>query len=379
MKAPANNKTEDELLWVLAGLFVGVIALWFFGHEKISGFVMKLRALEAHLMVFDPDGRDAIREWLATVAPKDATLGALWNSGMVAGRTLRWFVLAILTGMFGYLVYKSPDRTSKYARVYSMKSLASQEAEEFPAILPVLDAGLIDVSLDDPINGMRHRPRDYGRLHGFIVPIAGLGDGDDPAQIEILDARDALRLDRARAVFAKQLGKVWQGPGDLRGYERAIFAACAAQINNDNALAQQILDDLARSYLRARREKKATLINSMRAQKALHDYGNTAEVKRIVGRHAYKRTVLMSMLQGARATGVLPAAWFRWLKTIDRVTWYALNDLGMDVASAEAAGLRAHWNAERIAKTPIVNPMIEEALVGLKTYLGEILDVEVDD
>jgi len=379
MKAPGNNKTEDELLWVLGGLFVAAVALWFFGHEKISAFVMKLRAFEAHLMVFDPDGRDSIREWLASVAPKDATLGALWNSGMVAGRTLRWFVLALLTGMFGYLVYKSPDRTSKYAMVYSMKSLAAQEAEEFPAILPVLDAGLIDVSLDDPINGMRHRPRDYGRLHGFIVPIAGLGDGDDPAQIELLDERDALRLDKARTVFAKQLGKVWQGVGDLKGYERAIFAACAAQVNNDNKLAQQILDDLARAYLRARREKKVALINSVRAQKALHDYGNTTAVQRIVSRHAYKRTVLMSMLQGARTTGVLPAAWFRWLKTIDRVTWYALNDLGMDVASAEAAGVRAHWNAERIAKTPIVNPMTEEALVGLKTYLGEILDVEVDD
>jgi intracellular multiplication protein IcmP len=344
MKANSNTKTEDDLLWALGLLFVGVIAAWLIGHEKISGVIMKIRSFEAYLLVFDPEGRDAIRQWIGTIHPKDATLGALWNSGMVAGRTLRWGVLTILTGMFGYLIYKSPDRTSKYARKYTMQTLARQEAQEFPAIQPVLDAGLIDVPLDDPINGMRHRPRDYGRLHGFIVPIAGLGEKDDPAQIEILDSRSALRLDRAREVFAKQLGKVWQGVGELRGYERAIFAACAAQLNNDNKMAQQIIDDLARAYLRARREKKVSMINSLRAQKALHQYGNTTAVKRLVSRNAYKRTVLMTMLTGARESGVLPAAWFRWLKTVDRVTWYALNDLGMEVASAEAAGVRAHWN-----------------------------------
>lgn len=379
MKAQGNVKTDDELLWVLVGIFLVVIAAWFLGHEKISAFIMKVRAFEADLLFFDVEARDAIREWISTVHPKDATLGALWQSGMVAGRSLRWIVLAILTGMFGYLIYKSPDRTSKYARAYTMKSLAQQESAEFPVIQPVLEANLIDVPLDDPINGMRHRPRDYGRLHGFIVPIAGLGEKDDPAQIEILDRKDALRLDRARDVFAKQIGKVWQGIGDLRGYERALFAACAAQINNDNKLAQEIVNDLARAYLRARKEKKVGLINSMRTQKALHAYGNSDGVKRIVGRHAYKRTVLIAMLAAARETGVLPAAWFRWLKTVDRVTWYGLSDLGMDVASAEAAGIRAHWNAERIAKTAIVNPMVEEALAGLKAYLGEVLDVEVDD
>jgi len=56
------------------------------------------------------------------------------------------------------------------------------------------------------------------------------------------------------------------------------------------------------------------------------------------------------MLEKARSNGVLPPNWFRWLKTVDRVTWYALNDLGLDVASVEAAGIRAHWLAESMAR-----------------------------
>ncbi|MDH0342144.1 type IVB secretion system coupling complex protein DotM/IcmP [Chromobacterium haemolyticum] len=373
------NNGDNELLWVCGGLFVVLVGAWLLGHEKISAFVMKVRAFEIYLMVFDGEARDAMKEWLATTHPRDVTLNELWQSGLVAGRSLRWVVLFILTCLFGFLIYRAPDRSGKYTQKYSTDTLARQESEEWPVVKPVLGQSYIETPLNDPINGMRQLPRDYGRRHGMIVPIAGLGEKDDPANIELLDHKDALKLDRARAIFGKQLGKVWQGVSALRGYERALFAACAAQINNNNDLAQAIINDLSISFMRARKEKKAGLINSLRAQKAMHEYGNSPLVKRIVGRHAYTRTILMSMLTRARENGALPAAWFRWLKTVDRVTWYALNDLGLDVASVEAAGVRAHWDAERMAKTPIVNPMIESALVGLMTYLGEINDVEDED
>ncbi len=377
--------SDNELLWVLAGTFVLVIAIWFLGHEKISAFVMKLRSFETHLLVFDPEAREALRDWLAATAPKDATLKDLWNSGMAAGRSLRWVVLVILTALFGYLFYKSPDRSSRYSRKYTTDSLAEQESDEWRAIKPVLGRKLIDVPLDDPINGMRMRPRDYGRKHGFIVPIAGLSDNEkNSVNIEVLDEKDVLRLDVARAVFSRQLGSVWQGVPSLRLYEKALFAAFAAQINNTkenkaSELAQQILDDLSVNYVRAVEEKNISLIDSPLVAKAIEEYGNTKAVARIVSRHAYVRTVMVSMLLAARDNGVLPPSWFRWLKTVDRVTWYALNDLGLDVASVEAGGVRAHWLAESMTKTPIVNPMIEPALIGLKTNLGEIIDVEEDD
>ncbi|KAG0166433.1 hypothetical protein DFQ30_007198 [Apophysomyces sp. BC1015] len=362
MNPAKSNNQDDELLWVLAGLFVLVVAAWFLGHEKISAFVMKVRAFESHLLVFDVEARDAIKEWIATTRPRDATLLELWQSGIVAGRSLRWAVFVILTGLFGYLFYRSPERGTKYTKVYTTETLARQEAEVWPVIQPVLGQNILDIPINDPVNGMRQLPRDYGRRHGFIAPIAGLDEKENPANIEILDQRSALRLDRAREIFAKQLGKPWQGASALRGYERALFAACAAQINNDNKLALDIVNDLARSFIRARKEKNAALINSIRAQKALSQYGNSKPVKRIASRHAYTRTVLMSMLSEAHACGVLPPSWFRWLKTVDRVTWYALHEVGLDVAGVEAAGLRSQWMAETMAKTPILNPMIEPAL-----------------
>lgn len=375
----ANNHTSDnELLWILGGLFAVSIAAWVFGHEKIAAFVMKVRQFELHLMVFDQEGRAMLAAWLRTRHPVDATAGELWRSGAVAAQTLRWGVFALITILFAYLAYRSPDRNGRYSRTYTVASLARQEAEIWPVLKPVLDMNLIDIPLDDPVNGMRQLPRDYARRLGILVNLSSIGADADVSNVEPLDDRSALRLDRARKVFAAQLGQQWPGVQGIRGYERALFAAFAAQINNDNALAMAIINDLAVSYLRARTQKDAKLINSLRAQKALHQYGNSESVRRIVNSHAYTRTVLRSMLQGARACGVLPSAWFRWVKTVDRITWYALNDLGLEVASIEAAGIRAQWDAELLAKLPIQDPLIEPAIEGLRTYLGETLDEEVE-
>lgn len=377
--SPNNNNTDNELVWILGGVFILVIGAWFVGHEKISALVMKVRSFEACFLIFDPEAQQAIREWIGTTRPADATLLELWQSGMVAGRTLRILVGAVITGMFGYLIYRSPDRSGRYTQVYNTASLAQQESDEWNVIKPVLGAHVESVSIDDPLNGMRARPRDYGRKHGLIVRISSLGDSINAANVEILDHRDALLLDRATMVFTKQLGRLWQGIDTLRPYEHCLFAAFAAQINNDNTLAQQIVNDLALAYIRARKNKDVGQITSTRAQKALNQYGNTPAVQRIVSQHAYVRTVLLSMLEKARSNGVLPPNWFRWLKTVDRVTWYALNDLGLDVASVEAAGIRSHWLTESMSKAPIVTPKVENAVVGLKAYLGEIVDEEVDD
>lgn len=378
--SPSNNNTDNELLWVLGGIFLLVLGAWFVGHDKISAFVMRMRIFESYFIIFDAEARDAIREWVANTAPQDATLLELWQSGLVAGRELRFYAGIVLTALFGYLVYRSPDRSGRYTKTYDMLSLASQESDEWKVVKPVLGQDLDKVSIDDPVNGMRARPRDYGRKHKFIVRISSLGDKATSANVDVLDHKDALLLDRARAIFGKQLGRPWQGVSELRVHERCLFAAFAAQVNNNTSLAQQIIDDLAVAYLEARKTKNVGLINSPRADVALKKYGNTKTVQKIVSRHAYSRTVLISMLAKARENGVLPPNWFRWLKTVDRVTWYALTDLGLDVASVEAAGIRAHWLAESMARAPIVNPMIENAVIGLKIYLGEITDdEEVDD
>jgi len=60
---------------------------------------MKVPSFEAYLLVFDSEAQEAIREWIATTHPKDATLKELWQSGLVAGRSLRFVVGIVITGL----------------------------------------------------------------------------------------------------------------------------------------------------------------------------------------------------------------------------------------------------------------------------------------
>ena len=156
--------------------------------------------------------------WLQTRHPADATAGELWRSGAVAAQTLRWGAFALITILFAYLAYRSPDRNGRYSRTYTVATLAKQEAELWPVLKPVLDQNLIDVPLDDPVNGMRQRPRDYARRLGILVNLATIATDNNLSEVEPLDDRSALRLDRARKVFTTQLGPQWPGVHGIRGY-----------------------------------------------------------------------------------------------------------------------------------------------------------------
>ncbi|TAL63716.1 MAG: IcmP-like type IV secretion system protein [Burkholderiaceae bacterium] len=224
---------------------------------------------------------------------------------------------------------------------------------------------------------MRQRPRDYAYRLQFLVRTSSLKDF--PADGEAINSREVLLVDRARAVFCKQLGRPWHGVDALQPHERALFAAFAAQANYDNASAQELIDDLPLRYLKAVKKKDASLITSPLVAPLLAKYADTEVVKKTLSRHTYVRTVLMSLLIAARKNGIFPPSWFRWLKTVDRITWYSLNDLGTENASVESAGVRSHWNAERLTRAPMDQPEVEAAIDGLRSYLQEILDEDPDD
>lgn len=368
---------EEDLLWIIGGIFGVVVGLWFVAHSQISSFVMEVRRVEAYLMVFDQEGRAAVREWLASADPSQVTLAELWQSGVVAGRWLRFLCIAVVTVWFGWLFYRSPERGGRYNKSYTTASLAQQESALWKVIKPVLGRKIDEIPLDDPVHGMRARPRDYGRKHGFIVRASTLGvDGAAQKNVEAIDRRDVLLVDKAREVFVRQLGPRWPGIAGLKPHERFLFSAFAAQANNDVKLAQQVIDELAVSYVAAREAQDLSRLSSPTAVSALEKYGNTNVVQRVVAGHGYVRTVLPAMLKAARRNGVLPPNWFRWLKGVDRVTWYVLNDLGLYVASVEAAGPRSHFQAEEESNAPIFEPYIEPALVALRAYLEELIDEE---
>ena len=378
MSRPAENMNNKDIApWGAILACLVLVGVWFMFHTQISTAVLWVRWVEAHLMVFDPDGQQAMAQWLGTTTAKETTIAGIIQSGEVAGYSLRWFSLAILVAIFSFLILKSPARGGRYSQRHDMRSLAKQEAQMWPAILPVVSMDMAKVSLDDPVLGMRTAPRTYAKNHQLLLPrwTTQQALGELGEQVRQLDDRRYLRVDQARKVFAAQIGRRWEGVDRLRPYERALFAAFAAQINHDRDTCEQILDACARAAFDALAQKDLDALEPAQVGPALDKYGASDIVKKILLQHAYVRTALMHMLQSARKNGVIAPARFLWLKRADRLTWYCLDDLGMG-SSVETGGVRAHYLAERKARVAIIDRMVEPAIVGFIDELNRFLDEE---
>ena len=95
--------------------------------------------------------------------------------------------------------------------------------------------------------------------------------------------------------------------------------------------------------------------------------------KKVVEGNAYVLTVMASMIMAARADGVQASADFLWLKPLDRRLWYVLNSMGRQTPYTEAAGVYAHWLAEKEAGRKLIIPMIEMATNALEIALKELI------
>lgn len=369
---------DNSGLMVMAAVLAMLGMLWLIAHEQISWVVMTVRLWEARLLSFDTEGQRMVYQWIASRHPRDATINELWQSGQVTGYYLRWIVIAILLPLFAWMFMKHPGRSLQFNRRFGILSLARSQTGLYPAMAPMLDMDLLNTSIDDPIHGMRMRPRDYAKRYGMVKPMVEIATDHPRDDLDVVDARTVILLKRSREVFAKQLGAEWRGIGheQLPAYERALLVAFATQAaaldDKANDLSEKITNELAAGAVQAFKTGDATKIVSKTAD-AMQDAVMAAPaVQRVLRRHGFRRTVLMGMLEEARKGGVLNPARFRWLKAVDRVTWYCLTDMGMHPSSVESAGVRAQYQIEVAANGPVLTPMIESAVNGLRMYLDEV-------
>ncbi|MFT6906472.1 MAG: hypothetical protein ACJAS1_003139 [Oleiphilaceae bacterium] len=80
--------------------------------------------------------------------------------------------------------------------------------------------------------------------------------------------------------------------------------------------------------------------------------------------HSYYYTAFTQLftISEDRYTSLI-AGDFRWLKTVNRLLYFTLNQVGMDVARPETAGIRAHFKAELRAQRGLRKPIIDSACV----------------
>lgn len=387
-QGPIKENDPDAFWAFLIFMIIVMVAISYFW-EDIASVMVKVRYYEAIFPLVPESISIPVLKWIVETPVSEVTKADISGSGALLAKFWRWPVL-LITATIGYRLFKKKLELSlKYARKHSTKSLRAQESELWPVIKPILDKNLGKVSLDDPIEGVRQRPRVWCEKNGVVLPytreiIEELGN----EKYQIVNDSEIFLSGRTTSLLEKQLGRQWTGFESLMRHEKSLFIAFCAHLANyesskDEKLHLKIINELATNFCVAEKELDISKIYSPTAE-SMFDFfllphpedEKNDELKKaktilrmLDSSHAYVRTMLMTLLQLSRKNGKLPPAWFRWLKTTDRITWYCLCDLGLgeiDMPSCiESAGVRSHWLWERRTKTPIKEPMVMQAIPGI--------------
>lgn len=357
-----------DFLWLVALLVVGTYALWYFGKSQITQMVFQIRYAEIKILHLIADGWSAFTSWANAPAMNLQKL-RYWiayiqdSSGSVEFQTLRdlsnrvgayyrWPVAVILS-ILAALVY-GMSTASKFKSIYTMKKMRDLEVANWPYLTPVQGIDLVKESISEGPWRMGITPVKFAKQHNVCREVTKRRK----LVLELLP-------DPAFRVFSLQLGPLWTAPTQQPIHVQALFVVFCAKACAESDKAEALLRHFSSTSGGGKPD-----FSGVRHQ--VLKYLGKRIVAEVVYRHAYVYTVMAGLLQLARMDGVLATSEFLWLKPMDRSLWYALNDVGRQTASLEAAGTAAHLLAEKKFGRPIKTPMVKEAVRALEFALTEI-------
>lgn len=365
-----EGKSGDpfELFWALALAAAAAAAVWWLWSAELVHWVFHLKLAELKAAVALGSGDATAAELAAALrgaltAPDRISFDAFAFAMEAVGQYWRAPAAAALAALAAALLLWHP--AARFRRRFDLRGLAEAMADSWPYALHALRRGNLTLALDHPVWGMGLSAVRFAARHALLEPDAASGW--------------SLREDRAVEVFADQLGEPWTGrppPAAL-----ALAGLLALQVTaaraSDAALAARLERRAQWHWERLSLEAAAHedgdyLPPPAAYEAAIRDAESALEaeaVRALVAGHAYTSTVLLRLLDEAREGGVLPSAWFTWLKGVDRPLWYALCSLGRRAVFVEGLGALAHYRAERRAGAPLAAPALRAAVEGLRDDL----------
>jgi intracellular multiplication protein IcmP len=350
--AEQDKDSSNDIMYLLFAIAaIVVIIYYFFGHEIIKSYLtLKLWELKLINTVYPTSDHAYLINLIQTKAITTWKLKDVAFAGGYVGKMINIPIVLVLA----FLSYKVWERNplQRFKRILSMQTLKESEKNLWPYIAPVVNIDLINEPFDSGPYAMAMRPYDYSIKYKLL-----------------LDERNLASLDKVKAekLFVSQLNKLWGGFNRLRKHEQALFAIMAAHGCGDKKGAMDAIGAIAQSA--ALNPKKMPDFSSV---KPLLKYVDDVRVRAVVDKHAYIYTVLASMIEFARTTGVFPPSYIVWLRPRDRVLWYVLNCVGRQVAFVEVAGIFGHWRAEQIAEHKLESVYVLKAVDGLERALSEV-------
>lgn len=347
---------------MVAAIFVFAGVLWYLYAPQMIHAFFKLKVWELDLVdIFDHNAA-ALRYQILSTNPYTIPLEGVITAASRVGDYLR-IPFAIILSLLAVVVYLN-NTTRMFKTTYSMKTLAEKEQINWPQITPVTQLDLVHTDIDKGPWAMGMTPVQFCKKNNLLEEFRrARAEGSSRRDAERIEV--SLKRGEANKVFSLQLGPMWESTQRLPPHVRALFAVFAARMNADSKAAADILAQLNRTSLGK--------MDFNGVDELLKKHENSKFVKKVIEGNAYVLTVMASMLMAARADGVQASADFLWLKPLDRRLWYVLNSMGRQTPFTEAAGVYAHWLAEKEAGRKLIIPMVEMATNALEIALKELV------
>jgi intracellular multiplication protein IcmP len=358
-----QQNSDDALapIWITAFLIITGSVIWYYQHEAIVRFMFNLNLLQAKAVNLIWPGHP-LSSLITTLENSDLTTvgwSELVELTTLVGTYTRYFYMAIIVVLAFFLYQK--DLSTKFCKVYSMKTLRAQEQENWPSIAPVIKEDLWKTDIGQGPWAMALNPMEFSRKYNLLKKNDLLMEASMPGQ----EMTAALRKADAKRIFTMQLGPIWKDFNACQPHVIALAAIFMARLCRDRESANQISKQLSISFAKGKTDYSS-------AYPVLEKHKNSFLVQEIVQKHAYVYTVMASLLEAARDDGVVPSSEFLWLKPVDRRLWYTLNCVGRQTPFVEVGGIFAHWKAEKKMNRASLTPMIDEAIKALDIALKEV-------
>lgn len=357
-----DKKSDPIFMWgLLAALIVGFFAfIWFMIGDRLASGTRWIRVGQLYLVSFFTDDYEPLRRQLIALPYGQITFNQfLQMNDLVLG--IFRIPIVVIFMVLAWRAYNL-DNKNPYTRKFNLEKLIAEHAESFPVTKPAVKFNALKDNfrtLGDPI------PAKLPPFAEALSPEEWVSFNDIPITNGVPD-RDAMRR-----AFLPQLGKRWQGALALPPYAQALFAVFAMKASGQRSESDNFLGELSNAW-----EPGKGLILSAdiktKIKDVLQDPKRGHMLEKIAAQHAFTTCAMLRCLDFARQQGgVLAPAQFLWLRAVDRVLWYPLNNLGRNAVHAEAAGAITHYRAERSANKPIPNPQVDPAADGILKHLKE--------
>ncbi len=363
-----NQDNATDILWIVAGVFILALIIWYFFHAQIISFVFQLKIMEARVIeIFDPKISD-LKNAMLRASPEQVKIGQVLNVCTAIGEYLRYPLCAILM-ILAVFVYRRSAAT-RFCRVFNMKSLYQQEKSNWPYAEVALKQDLVKQDINSGPWAMALTAMQFSKKHKLLdIERKQLGATGLSKE---LGYEAMVNKHRAHSVFVTQLGALWKGTEVLLPHRRALLGIFAAKALGDRDAAEALLRQIASSAA-------GPSLNLSGADKLLKKHQDHKVIQEIMSRHAFEYGVFAVLLELARTDGVLASAEFLWLKPVDRPLWYVLNSVGRQTVFPEVAGIFAHLLAEKTIGYKLLSPMVEEAVKALEDAINDMVYVPTEE